>query len=478
MAPDIEFSVLLPLQDARHTGDECLRAWTTEQTFPRERYEVVVIAPGFEPALEARWRGRIGGNDRWIVYTSDNEYDMFNAGAAHARGRFLFLTEAHCVPLPDCLEAMHAHLERTGDVGARGRTIGESVGKLGAFEHRVFEPALQTGEDTTHWNKVLIHSLALRPDVYAEGGGLDNTYGDFCPWVLSVALWERGHRLGFAEDVQVRHIFDGDLDEIHEHVRRCGGGEMVFRMRAAAVADKYLDETCDWTQRWTYTRDVARERLRAAVAVLRPGAGPLRVLAAEAAVAAFGPRMHVLAKGIEVKLARLAVQAGRDERRRFEVYRHYWHTVQRLGAIEAIVANGVEMPPEPSERSTYDLTSVDAPSMSGVNVVETWEGRAFRWSGPLALVRVCLPRGVRFEGRLEFLPIRGPSLPNLRLALGGRRIDHREYRHEPNVVRFPVTGGGTEWLAIACDAFRPCRQGVADWRALGAPLVSLTFDPR
>lgn len=45
-------SVLLPLQEERDAGERCVRAWTQGQDHPRERYEVILLAPGLEPELE------------------------------------------------------------------------------------------------------------------------------------------------------------------------------------------------------------------------------------------------------------------------------------------------------------------------------------------------------------------------------------------------------------------------------------------
>ena len=107
----VEMSVLLPLQEDRESGVEAVRNWTRSQTLSRDRYELVAIAPGLDADLEERARPLLGSQDRWIAHPSENEYELFNLGAREARGRFLFFTEAHCVPEPDCLEAMVTHLE-------------------------------------------------------------------------------------------------------------------------------------------------------------------------------------------------------------------------------------------------------------------------------------------------------------------------------------------------------------------------------
>ena len=98
LAPDS--SVLLPLQEDRGEGEACVRAWSRDQTISRERYELVVLAPGLDPLLEQAVRPMLEPGDQWIVHATPSEWELFNMGAERARGRFVFPTEAHCVPSP------------------------------------------------------------------------------------------------------------------------------------------------------------------------------------------------------------------------------------------------------------------------------------------------------------------------------------------------------------------------------------------
>ena len=127
------------------------------------------------------------------------------------------------------------------------------------------------GEDDDHWRKVLIHSLAIRRDVFFDAGGFEPHYGDFAGWALDIALRERGHRLTFTPHSAVRHRYTGELGVLREHIRDFAHGEMLFCSRApAAVRRRYLLDSREWAERATYTRDGARRVLRAALATRRP----------------------------------------------------------------------------------------------------------------------------------------------------------------------------------------------------------------
>src|SRR3954453_16308674 len=127
---ETRMSVLLPLQEDRATGEISVREWVHGQSVPRESYEVILLAPGLDPVLEERARGMLTEHDRWVRVDTPDEYEMFNRGPELAAGKYVFLTEAHCVPERDCLAAMLATLESRDLPGARGESKGESQGRL------------------------------------------------------------------------------------------------------------------------------------------------------------------------------------------------------------------------------------------------------------------------------------------------------------------------------------------------------------
>ncbi len=247
-------SVLLPLTDERGAGVECVRAWAGQSAEP-DSFEIVALAPGEDSALERSVRPLLRGHDRWIVAPGKDEYELFNLGAQEGSGEFVFVTEAHCVPERDCLGAMLEELDRTGAPGVRGSSVPEAHGDLGVLERDAFEDALRVEEDPDHWRKILIHSLAVRRDVYLDAGGLPPAYGDFAPWPLAIALHSGGQRLVFSPRPRVHHVYDGDLGQLGSHVRSFGRGEMRYRSEVpVALGGRYLDPAVEWEQRLGHTR--------------------------------------------------------------------------------------------------------------------------------------------------------------------------------------------------------------------------------
>ncbi len=333
--------MLLPLQEDRATAESCVHAWVRDQRVDRERYELIVLAPGLDPALEARVRPLLSRHDRWIAHDDPDEYELFNLGARIARGRWLFLTEAHCVPEPTCLSGMLAHLDETGEAGARGRSIGVGIGPLGRLEKSAYAEFLAEGEADDHWCKVLIHSMALARGVYLEAGGFPARYGDFAPWALAIGLRERGHRVGFTTRSAVRHVYTGELGMLADHVRDFARGEFRFLAeQPASVTERYLHETEEWTTQCGYSRAGARRALRAAAGARQPDAAVLRAAIRHAIVASVGPRASVAAARVAAAAWRTRVRIEPElGGRRRRAYLRYWQSCARLGRREFLAAH-------------------------------------------------------------------------------------------------------------------------------------------
>jgi hypothetical protein len=478
MAPDV--SVLLPLQEDRATAESCVHAWVRDQLLERERYELIVLAPGLDPALEARVRPLLSRHDRWVAHDDPNEYELFNLGARLARGRWLFLTEAHCVPEPTALSGMLAHLEETGEAGARGRSIGVGIGPLGRLEESVYAQFLAEGEADGHWCKVLIHSMALARDVYLEAGGFPARYGDFAPWALAIALRERGHAVGFTTRSAVRHVYTGELAGLADHVRDFGRGELrFFAEQPASMTDRYLDEAEEWTAHAAYSRAGARRALRAATGARQPNAAVLRAAVRHAIVASIGPTASVAAARLTAAAWRIRVriEPERGGRRRRAYLRH-WESCARLGRREFLAANPPSIP-SPPQTVRIDLTN-PAPGhrLVGFYRAEEAAGERFRWSAPVAVIDVLLPAQETYEASLDLLPLRPEPPPEVRVLVDGAPVPPASCRVEPGAVRFPVRGGGRRSIALTCPGFLPRRHGLRDGRDLGLAVRTLAFTAR
>jgi hypothetical protein len=477
MAGAVAISVLVPLQEDRATAEQCVRAWTRDQTLSRDRYEVIVLAPGLDPRLEARIRPLLRPEDRWVPHGDPDEYGLFNLGARLARARWLFLTEAHCVPEPDCLMAMLDHLEATGGPGARGASHGVGIGALGRLERDVYDEHLRIEEEPEHWRKVLIHSLAVDRVAFLGVGGFAPRYGDFAPWALAIALREAGHRLTFTPRPAVRHIYTGELRLLCDHVRDFGRGEMRFLAETpASTSRRYLSEPEEWKDRWSYTRVGARRVLGVALRAGLLDRGVAREAIRHTGVAMLGPRVFVATWRVRVVARRLRVRLSRaGSRRRRRAYERFWEACAGLGRREFLAAEPALAWASGDRSARHRLSAPFAGQpLIGFHIPEEVDGHTFRWSSPLALIEATVPDGA-VEAQLELLPERGRTLPAVRVCVDGRVVAPERCTVTAERVRFPVQGGAVRCIAVVSASLRPSREGVPDRRDLGLAVRALSF---
>jgi hypothetical protein len=468
-------SVLLPLQDQRETAVPSVQAWTTQSADPAD-YEIIALAPGEDAEMEGAVRPLLREGDRWITRPGRDEYQLFDIGAEAARGEFLFLTEVHCVPEGNCVEAMIEELERTGAPGVRGDSLPDVRGALGELELEMFDEAQRQEEDSEHWRKVLIHSLVLRRDLFMEAGGSPSRYGDFCTWVLAIALDRRGVRLAYSPRPRVRHTYDGDLDHIGPFVRSFRRGEVLYRCEHPPEAlDPYLDWVPEWERRLEYTRWGARRVLRAAL-VLRHRDG-LSGVGRYIATTLLGPRAEIIRSRARAAMAarRIRRRGAADDVR--EPFREFWTQNSRRGVLEGLVETKPKAERAAAAKLQLDLTESWAGRAVGLHNLEVIDGEPpFRWTEPLALLRVVVPEPGRRLARLQLWPFERPldarpAAP--RIAVDDRRVS---VRVSDEAIEFEIDPG-EHWIAIACNPLRPQRHGVDDPRALGLPVRGLRFDP-
>jgi hypothetical protein len=472
-------SVLLPLQDGRDAGVECVRAWLSQDADPSE-FELLALAPGEDPDLELAVRPLLRQRDRWLVKEGADEYELFDFGAERARGEFVFVTEAHCVPDPDCLSKMLAELERSGAPGVRGASIPEAVGPLGELERAAFIDYLTAEEEPEHWRKVLIHSLALRRETYLRAGGLPTRYGDFAPWVLSVALHEGGERLVHSRAPRVRHVYDGDLRDLARYVQSFGHGELLFRGELSEeAADRYLDPAAEWEQGLELRRAGALHSLRAIRAL---GLHGLTEQAGRAvAVAVLGWRAEVALARAGARLAAIRAARASEDRARRAAFKDFWRLNRRIGRLQSLVASGPAAPealPEDSRIGPFDSLAGRA---VGFHVAERLEdGSPIRWTAPLAVLRVQVPAagatsaGGKLTARIALHPARPADSPaGTRVAVDGRAVPALV---SDTSIEFEV-GPGERWVALASSPLRPRLYGVEDERTLGVCVRSISFEP-
>jgi hypothetical protein len=499
LAREPELSVVLTLMDDRGRTAECLSSWTHGQTFPRERFEVIVVTSGREPEVEARASPVLTAGDRLLRCAASNELALHDFGARQARGKWLLFTEAHCVAQPACLAELMAYLqEHKGQVaGACIRTLSdESLDRVARLEERWYREGFAAWSRETDWRKVTIRGTAVRREAYEKVGGFKSEFGCFGEIFLAAELHASGYRLGYVPAAAVKHYNSTKLHEVLSYIREYRVGELLCQSRySSGLFETYFG--------WPQTRAEAGSTdgglaLRcAALSLLQAMAHPLRkgslalaqamlaVLGQQAVQAATFGRAAVLQSAAAYIWWRvLFAWPWLDEDERYRRFCRLWEETGELARQQALLRqkSAAERHSGSPSSAAFEYQPAVGPStsFSGFHARERFDGQAFRWSGCLALVRVAVPRG-DYEVRLDTNGVRDCRPAGLVACyLNGRRMPRvnaataRQIAFRADSTMF--NAGMAQVLVLTAGRLRT--SGRAERRALGIPVLAIRFVPR
>lgn len=183
-----EVSVIVPAYDEADDIDDCLAA-LVNQTYPDERYEVIVVDNGSSDGTVSIVR------DYPVTLVSETErqssYAARNTGIEHASGEVLAFTDADVTVLPDWIESgVEALAETDGLAAVYGRTVPVVDKPLNIYEKYDILRSFDTDLYKT-WN--LFTTASVFDDV-----------GRFCARLVSAGDAEWADRAA-ANGVKIRH---------------------------------------------------------------------------------------------------------------------------------------------------------------------------------------------------------------------------------------------------------------------------------
>ncbi|NJO81248.1 MAG: glycosyltransferase [Cyanobacteria bacterium RM1_2_2] len=219
-------SVIIPVFNDAERLKLCLTA-LENQTYPPDRYEVIVVDNGSDHPESIRAAVEPYDNGRFASEPSPGSYAARNLGLSLAQGEVIAFTDADCIPAPNWIERGIIQLCQTPNCG-------QVVGKVNLFFADPQHPtAVELYESLTAFpqEKLLkeFHGGATA-NVFTwrrvvDRVGLFNirlkSNGDL-EW--GERVFQAGYTQVYAADVQVGHPARHSLGELHKRTVRLAGG--------------------------------------------------------------------------------------------------------------------------------------------------------------------------------------------------------------------------------------------------------------
>jgi glycosyltransferase involved in cell wall biosynthesis len=212
----LDISIIVPTRNRRGKIEKCLRA-LADQTYPHDRFEVIVVDDGSDAPLSTTILPFCAHMQlRLVEQKNAGPARARNAGAKHAAGRLLVFTDDDCEPTPGWLAALYGQFLRWPDRAIGGETINalpenaySSASQLLVDYLYEYYGAGAAGADGTAAGPPFFTSnnLAVPAALFHDVGEFDSSFPlaggedrEFCD------RWqERGYRLLRAPDAIVRH---------------------------------------------------------------------------------------------------------------------------------------------------------------------------------------------------------------------------------------------------------------------------------
>jgi glycosyltransferase involved in cell wall biosynthesis len=186
------------------------------QTVPTVVYEVIVVENGSAELADV---DGLGGIVRYLHVEQANSATARNAGLAAARGRYLLLTDADCVPEADWIERLTAHLS-TGVVAGVGGVIGKYNPTTWTQRYAITVVDGQRGLNylpALHLPYIVGANAGFVTELLRAVGGFDPDLRSGNDVDVCYKLGLAGHRLDVAADAVIWHE---DRATVVAHFRR------------------------------------------------------------------------------------------------------------------------------------------------------------------------------------------------------------------------------------------------------------------
>lgn len=227
--PTPRVSVVIPAFQAERQIADCLRS-VLDQSYPRERYEVIVVNNGSTDrtaAVAGKFPMRIIDEPRpGVGYAR-------GAGVENARGELVVFTDSDCIADRNWIAALVARFDREPDLGGVGGYLA-CLNPQTPIQYYITERELLAQEialdDRPYSAPFIITANALLPRrLIEEAGGFDPKCGvagedaDLC-WRMA----EKGRRFVFAPDAVVHHAHRSTVKAFCKWMFRYGVGSVYL----------------------------------------------------------------------------------------------------------------------------------------------------------------------------------------------------------------------------------------------------------
>jgi glycosyltransferase involved in cell wall biosynthesis len=234
-------TVIIPVHNDRKRFERCLAA-LCEQTYPRDKFEIVIIDDGSTDGLEGAVRSYLDGAGLDIKYfyqENKGPAAARNLGIKHSRGDILAFIDSDCLPRENWLEEILKgyDFDKTAGVGGviEARPTDSKVSRYCAYVKMNHNPKTDAGGIVY----LITGNASFRRDCLIAAGGFDEHFdfpGGEDP-ELCYRLKQKGHIFQFNHNAIVYNSHKQSLTDLWRTYFNYGRGEAFLAFKKILESD-------------------------------------------------------------------------------------------------------------------------------------------------------------------------------------------------------------------------------------------------
>lgn len=231
--PDPAISVIIPVWNGEATIGGTLAALKA-QTFPAGDFEIIVVDNGSTDGTAAIIAGFQGVT--LLHEPVASSYRARNLGLSVAKGTYIALTDADCVPHADWLATLMRAARERPEVDLFGGRITLFKDREGGQAYANYEVLYAFNQENNIANgKCITANWFCRRALLKEMGGFNANLKSGGDVDLSSRISRAGHRLLYVPEASVGHPFRASYAELAQKQRRVVGGRWQAQLGSRSV---------------------------------------------------------------------------------------------------------------------------------------------------------------------------------------------------------------------------------------------------
>lgn len=480
---------------------ECLRSWIQQRGYSDGQIELIVVING----RRKRWETRVVSevlrpHDRTVFFEGNNEMALYDAGIREARGEWILMTEPHVIAEPDCIIELIDFVRSHDLEGACTRTIpSHDDSPVARMEERMYQETATDLDKTGEWRMITKRGVLFRKEAYLKVGGFDTEQLRFSETTLAAKLHRADLRMGFAGRARIRHQNSTTLWELLGYVWEYRRMELEVRNHQPDLLEiDHPEYDGDPSLEGSLARQTeSRTKLLSVIDQLQKGRALdsgisrelkrfRRHLDGTPGVIRFFRALTLLKQFVQSWLE--FHFAGKDDDLRYQAYCRMWQTFGDLSV--ASYRAGTVSPQIPATSAeeigtieTINLGEANESNVAGFYGPEKMEGRVFRWSAPVAIIRFARLSNQEVPKRIkvETVPVRPLDPAEVIVFLGSHRylpdmVENDVWIFSRNAPFQDKAPSHTEsnLVILISPPWQPAQTG--DPRKLGLPISRVSLE--